>query len=57
MPVNQIWIQKSSMAGEHAAAGNFDIAIRLLSRQLGIKNFAPLKPLFFFQDRVTHVLY
>ncbi|MCL7026877.1 hypothetical protein MKW94_020983 [Papaver nudicaule] len=46
MPVSQIWIQKSSLAGEHAAAGNFDTAMRLLHRQLGIKNFAPMKPLF-----------
>ncbi|XP_057816262.2 coatomer subunit alpha-1 [Cryptomeria japonica] len=46
MPVSQIWTQKSSLAGEHAAAGNFDTAMRLLSRQLGIKNFSPLKPLF-----------
>ncbi|KAL4183789.1 hypothetical protein AMTRI_Chr11g156850 [Amborella trichopoda] len=46
MPVSQIWTQKSSLAGEHAAAGNFETAMRLLSRQLGIRNFAPLKPLF-----------
>uniref|UniRef100_A0A1D1YPU5 Coatomer subunit alpha n=1 Tax=Anthurium amnicola TaxID=1678845 RepID=A0A1D1YPU5_9ARAE len=46
MAVSQIWIQKSSLAGEHVAAGNFDTAMRLLIRQLGIKNFAPLKPLF-----------
>ncbi|CAO2209539.1 unnamed protein product [Urochloa humidicola] len=46
IPVSQIWTQRSSLAGEHAAAGNFDTAMRLLSRQLGIKNFAPLKPLF-----------
>ncbi|KAK4802969.1 hypothetical protein SAY86_001172 [Trapa natans] len=46
MPVNQIWIQKSSLAGEHSAAGNFDTAMRLLKRQLGIQNFGPLKPLF-----------
>eukprot|EP00268_Persea_americana_P024120 TRINITY_DN2358_c0_g1_i2.p1 TRINITY_DN2358_c0_g1~~TRINITY_DN2358_c0_g1_i2.p1 ORF type:complete len:1219 (+),score=265.30 TRINITY_DN2358_c0_g1_i2:284-3940(+) len=46
MPVNQIWTQKSSLAGEHAAAGNFDTAMRLLSRQLGIKNFSPLKQMF-----------
>ncbi|KAK1287208.1 Coatomer subunit alpha-1 [Acorus calamus] len=46
MPVSQIWIQKSSLAGEHVAAGNFDTAMRLLNRQLGIKNFAPLKPIF-----------
>lgn len=46
MPVSQIWTQKSSLAAEHVAAGNFDTAMRLLSRQLGITNFAPLKPLF-----------
>ncbi|XP_043714233.1 coatomer subunit alpha-1 [Telopea speciosissima] len=46
MSVSQIWTQRSSLAGEQAAAGNFDTAMRLLSRQLGIKNFAPLKPLF-----------
>ncbi|KAL5726011.1 hypothetical protein ACHQM5_009084 [Ranunculus cassubicifolius] len=46
MPVSQIWIRDSSLAGEHAAAGNFDTAMRLLSRQLGIKNFTPLKAMF-----------
>ncbi|KAG2705779.1 hypothetical protein I3760_05G071700 [Carya illinoinensis] len=46
MPVSQIWTQRSSLAAEHAAAGNFDTAMRLLSRQLGIKNFAPLRPMF-----------
>ncbi|KAF5734723.1 coatomer subunit alpha-1 [Tripterygium wilfordii] len=46
MPVSQIWIQRSSLAAEHAAAGNFDTAMRLLSRQLGIRNFAPLKSMF-----------
>ncbi|KAK8940511.1 Coatomer subunit alpha-3 [Platanthera zijinensis] len=46
MPVREIWIQKSSLAGEYAAAGNFDTAMRLLNRQLGIINFAPLKQMF-----------
>lgn len=46
MPVSQIWAQKSSLAAEHAAAGNFDTAMRLLNRQLGIKNFAPLRSMF-----------
>ncbi|XP_057525773.1 coatomer subunit alpha-1-like [Amaranthus tricolor] len=46
MPVSQIWIQKSSLAADHAAAGNFDTAMRLLSRQLGITNFTPLKSIF-----------
>ncbi|KAL6504720.1 hypothetical protein OROHE_023478 [Orobanche hederae] len=47
MPVSQIWVQKSSLAAEHAAAGNFDMAMRLLSRQLGIRNFTPLRSQFF----------
>ncbi|XP_012488098.2 coatomer subunit alpha-1-like [Gossypium raimondii] len=46
MPVNQIWTQRSSLAADHAAAGNFDTAMRLLSRQLGIRNFVPLKSMF-----------
>ncbi|KAK3013678.1 hypothetical protein RJ639_009648 [Escallonia herrerae] len=46
MPVTQIWVQKSSLAAEHAAAGNFDTAMHLLSRQLGIRNFTPLKTIF-----------
>ncbi|CAK9148235.1 unnamed protein product [Ilex paraguariensis] len=46
MPTSQIWVQKSSLAAEHAAAGNFDTAMRLLNRQLGIRNFTPLKQLF-----------
>ncbi|KAL0314628.1 UNVERIFIED_CONTAM: Coatomer subunit alpha-1 [Sesamum angustifolium] len=31
MPVSQIWVQKSSLAAEHAAAGDFDTAMRLLA--------------------------
>ena len=31
MPVSQIWIQKYSLAGEHATAGNFDTSMHLLS--------------------------
>ena len=54
MPVNLIWTQRSSLAAEHAAAGNFDTAMRLLSRQLGIRNFAPLKPLFFDLHMGSH---
>eukprot|EP00245_Coleochaete_scutata_P006026 TRINITY_DN20136_c0_g1_i1.p1 TRINITY_DN20136_c0_g1~~TRINITY_DN20136_c0_g1_i1.p1 ORF type:complete len:1228 (-),score=277.17 TRINITY_DN20136_c0_g1_i1:960-4643(-) len=42
-PVSQRWVKSSSLAGEHAAAGSFDVAMRLLNRQLGITNFSPLK--------------
>ncbi|KAJ1404731.1 WD40/YVTN repeat-like-containing domain superfamily [Sesbania bispinosa] len=38
--------KRSSLAADHAAAGNFDTAMRLLNRQLGIRNFAPLKSMF-----------
>ncbi|CAN1317312.1 Coatomer subunit alpha-1 [Linum perenne] len=43
---SHIWTQRSSLAAEHVAAGNFDSAMRLLHRQLGIKNFTPLKSMF-----------
>ncbi|KAF5730128.1 coatomer subunit alpha-1 [Tripterygium wilfordii] len=46
MPLSHIWIKRSSLAAEHASAGNFDTAMRLLSMQLGIRNFGPLKSMF-----------
>lgn len=46
VPKSQNWIQNTSLAGEHAAAGSFDPAMRLLNRQLGIQNFKPLKNVF-----------
>uniref|UniRef100_A0A7N0UVQ8 Coatomer subunit alpha n=1 Tax=Kalanchoe fedtschenkoi TaxID=63787 RepID=A0A7N0UVQ8_KALFE len=54
MPVTHIWIQKSSLAAEHAAAGNFDTAMCLLRRQIGIMNFAPLKSLFLELSMGSH---
>ncbi|KAG2586352.1 hypothetical protein PVAP13_5NG047400 [Panicum virgatum] len=39
---------------DDAGAGNFDTAMRLLSRQLGIKNFAPLKQLFLDAHMGSH---
>lgn len=54
MPVSQIWTQKSSLAAEHAAAGNFDTAMRLLNRQLGIRNFVPLKSMFLDLSTGSH---
>ncbi|WOG82334.1 hypothetical protein DCAR_0101497 [Daucus carota subsp. sativus] len=52
--VSQIWTQRSSFAAEHAAAGNFDTAMRLLSRQLGIRNFVPLKSMFLDLHNGSH---
>ncbi|KAK7259912.1 hypothetical protein RIF29_25527 [Crotalaria pallida] len=54
MPVSQIWIQRSSLAADHAAAGNFDTAMRLLNRQLGIRNFAPLRSMFIDLHNGSH---
>ena len=39
----QRWSQKCGLAGEQAAAGAFDSAMRLLTRQLGIVDFSPLQ--------------
>lgn len=40
------WQSKCQLAAEQAAAGAFDTAMRLLSRQAGIVLFEPLKPYF-----------
>jgi coatomer protein complex subunit alpha (xenin) len=53
-PAANKWTQRSSLAGEHAAAGAYDTALRLLSRQLGIVNFAPLKPLLLDAALASH---
>ncbi|XP_061363789.1 coatomer subunit alpha-1-like [Gastrolobium bilobum] len=54
VPVSHIWTQKSSLAADHAAAGNFDTAMRLLNRQLGITNFIPLRSMFFDLHTGSH---
>ncbi|KAJ9474724.1 Coatomer subunit alpha [Pseudozyma hubeiensis] len=40
------WLRNSPVAADHAAAGSFETAMTLLSRQAGIVDFAPLKALF-----------
>jgi len=37
------WPRESSLAPEHAAAGAFESACRMLQRQIGAANFEPLK--------------
>jgi len=54
IPTSQAWVQTSSLAGEHAAAGSFDTAMRLLNRQLGIKNFEPLRSVFLELHLASH---
>ncbi|CAN1836473.1 Coatomer subunit alpha-1 [Linum perenne] len=39
-------IFEGGLENMHIAAGNFDTAMRLLHRQVGIKNFGPLKSMF-----------
>ena len=54
IPVSQKWAQKTPLAGELAAAGAYDAAMRQLSRQLGIKNFAPLRQGFLDLGLASH---
>jgi len=44
--IGQIWCNNSNLAADHAAAGSFESAMKLLHQQVGIVNFEPLKPLF-----------
>jgi len=55
VPPSRRWTEKSAVAGEHVAAGDFDSAMKLLSRQLGIVNFAPLKQHFVDLAYASHV--
>jgi len=54
VPPSRRWTEKSGVAGEHVAAGEFDSAMKLLSRQLGIVNFAPLKQHFIDLAYASH---
>lgn len=40
---SQIWTSNSNLAADHASAGSFESAMRLLNQQVGIVNFEPLK--------------
>ncbi|KAK9341262.1 hypothetical protein LIPSTDRAFT_232700 [Lipomyces starkeyi NRRL Y-11557] len=41
-----LWCRNSPVAADHVAAGSFASAMQLLNRQVGIVDFAPLKPRF-----------
>jgi coatomer protein complex subunit alpha (xenin) len=41
-----LWTKNSSLAADHVAAGSFETAMKLLNRQIGVVNFAPLKSKF-----------
>ena len=40
------WVNNSSHAADHIAAGSFETAMQLLNRQIAMVNFDPLKPQF-----------
>ncbi|KAK5743425.1 hypothetical protein LTR17_002600 [Elasticomyces elasticus] len=42
----ELWVRNSPLAADHAAAGSFESAMNLLSRQVGAVNFAPLEERF-----------
>jgi len=42
----QIWCNNSLLAADHVAGGSFESAMKLLNNQIGVVNFAPLKPYF-----------
>jgi len=54
VPAAQKWAQRCDLAAEHAAAGAFDSAMRLLNRQLGIVDFAPLRSSFVDLASASH---
>lgn len=43
---SDLWTRNSPLAADHVAAGSFESAMGLLNRQVGVVDFAPLKPLF-----------
>ncbi|KNC75290.1 hypothetical protein SARC_12182 [Sphaeroforma arctica JP610] len=46
VPYTQVWQSNCRLAGEHCAAGAFDVAAQILNTQIGVVNFEPLRPLF-----------
>lgn len=55
VPASQKWLERrSQLAAEHAAAGQFQGAMSLLYRQLGVVQFEPLKPHFMELYNASH---
>lgn len=42
----KLWIKNAKTPGAYIAAGKFDVAANMLNKQVGIKNFEPLKERF-----------
>ncbi|KAI5120086.1 hypothetical protein M0805_001242 [Coniferiporia weirii] len=51
----ELWVRNSPFPADHVAAGSFETAMQLLTRQQGIVNFEPLKPLFLAVYCSAHV--
>lgn len=56
MSASSRWSRDSPLAADHVAAGSFETAMQLLRRQLGIVNFAPLKPHFMALAGASHAV-
>jgi len=41
-----VWARDSQLVADHLAAGSYETAMQMMARQLGIIDFAPLKPYF-----------
>ena len=41
-----VWGRDSGLVADLVAAGQFKMAMHILKRTIGVKNYAPLKPLF-----------
>ena len=54
VPAAQKWAQKCNLVAEHASAGSFDTAMRMLNRQLGVIDFEPLKSYFLDLATASH---
>lgn len=54
-PVTHNWTEKSLAPAEHVAAGNVMMGVMMLQRQIGVSNFAPLKPLLINTYVGSHV--
>nr|ODN86236.1 coatomer protein complex, subunit alpha (xenin) [Cryptococcus depauperatus CBS 7841] len=55
MSEDEMWVENSPLAIDHAAAGNFESAMQLLNRQVGAVNFEPLKSFFLQAYQFAHV--
>eukprot|EP00899_Mesostigma_viride_P004602 jgi/Mesvir1/14142/Mv12278-RA.1 len=54
VPMAQKWSQHAQVAGEQIAAGAFEVAMRMLNREIGAVNFEPLKPYFMDAAAASH---